>query len=227
VTESDWLIGTDPLEMLTFLRDRGPVSERKLRLFVVFCCRQLWPLLPDARSRAAVVAAERAADVDLAEGEREAVARAAHAVVVESRFLRPVLNLQAAWVAYSSIGPPRSYTPDEVIPVVLAFAHAERDAALLGEFPRRADELALAAAALRDLFGNPFHPVTFSPEWRTEAVVALARGIYEERAWDRMGVLADALDDAGCDRTDVLEHCRGPNVHVRGCWVVDGVLGKV
>lgn len=226
MSESDWATSTDPQAMLSFLRDRGPVSERNLRLLVVFCCRQLWPLLPDVRSRAAVAAAERAADADLAEGEREAVARAAHEVVVESRFLRPALSLQAAWVAYSSIGPPGSYTPAEVFPVVQGFAHAVRDAALSGEFPRRADEFAQAATALRDLFGNPFRPVSFSPAWRTEAVVALARGIYEERAFDRLPVLADALEDAGCDDARVLDHCRDAGPHHRGCWVVDLVLGK-
>lgn len=83
-----------------------------------------------------------------------------------------------------------------------------------------------AKRALRDIFGNPLHPVSFSPEWRTESVVALARGIYEERAWDRMTVLADALEDAGCSDEAVLAHCREPALHVRGCWMIDSVLGK-
>ncbi|HEX4607416.1 MAG TPA: hypothetical protein VH092_04345 [Urbifossiella sp.] len=78
---------------------------------------------------------------------------------------------------------------------------------------------------LRDIFGNPFAPMSFRPEWRTEAVVSLARGIYEERGFDRMSVLGDALEEAGCDSTDVLEHCRGAGPHQKGCWVVDLVLG--
>jgi hypothetical protein len=57
-------------------------------------------------------------------------------------------------------------------------------------------------------------------------VVALARGIYDDRAFDRLAILADALQDAGCDNADVLGHCRGPGPHVRGCWVVDLLLGN-
>jgi hypothetical protein len=60
----------------------------------------------------------------------------------------------------------------------------------------------------------------------TSTAVALARGIYEDRAFDRMPILADALQDAGCDNEDILDHCRGPEPHVRGCWVVDLLLGK-
>ena len=79
---------------------------------------------------------------------------------------------------------------------------------------------------IRDIFGNPFRPVTVDPRWQTETVVALATGIYAERAFDRMPILADALEDAGCDHADILTHCRGDGPHVRGCWVVDLVLGK-
>ena len=61
---------------------------------------------------------------------------------------------------------------------------------------------------------------------RTETVFALATGIYTERAFDRMPILADALEDAGCDNADILEHCRGDGPHVRGCWVVDLILEK-
>jgi hypothetical protein len=80
---------------------------------------------------------------------------------------------------------------------------------------------------LRCIFGNPFRPVAFDPKWRSETVVALAAAIYEERAFDRLPILADALEEAGCDHADVLSHCRGDGPHARGCWVVDGVLGKV
>jgi hypothetical protein len=64
------------------------------------------------------------------------------------------------------------------------------------------------------------------PRWRTSDTLGLARGIYEERAFDRMPLLADALMDAGCDDEQVLSHCRSEGPHVRGCWVVDLVLGK-
>jgi hypothetical protein len=79
---------------------------------------------------------------------------------------------------------------------------------------------------LRDIFGNPFRPVAFDPAWRTSAAVALASRMYESRDFAPMPILADALQDAGCENDDILDHCRERGVHVRGCWVVDLVLGK-
>jgi hypothetical protein len=77
-----------------------------------------------------------------------------------------------------------------------------------------------------DIFGNPFRSVPFSPEWRTDTAISLARQMYEAREFSAMPILADALQDAGCDDVAILEHCRGAGPHVRGCWVVDLVLGK-
>ncbi|AMV27755.1 hypothetical protein VT84_25360 [Gemmata sp. SH-PL17] len=79
---------------------------------------------------------------------------------------------------------------------------------------------------IRDIFGNPFRPVALSPSWRTSTVVALASQMYGSRDFSATPVLADALQDAGCDSADVLDHCRNNGPHVRGCWVVDPVLGK-
>jgi hypothetical protein len=79
---------------------------------------------------------------------------------------------------------------------------------------------------LRCIFGNPFRPVAFDPSWRTADAIGLARGIYEDRAFDRLPLLADALMDAGCPDEQVIGHCRSEGPHVRGCWVVDLVLGK-
>jgi hypothetical protein len=81
-------------------------------------------------------------------------------------------------------------------------------------------------ALLRCLVGNPFRRTTCSPDWRTDTALALARQIYESRDFGAMPILADALQDAGCDDTGILDHCRGSGPHVRGCWVVDLVLGK-
>jgi hypothetical protein len=79
---------------------------------------------------------------------------------------------------------------------------------------------------VRDIFGNPFRPATFSPSWRTDTAVSLARTMYESRDFSAMPILADALQDTGCDNDAILDHCRGEGSHVRGCWVVDLVLGK-
>jgi len=82
------------------------------------------------------------------------------------------------------------------------------------------------ATLLRDTAGNPFRPVAVEPSWLTSTVVPLAEGIYAERAFDRMPILADALEDAGSDNADILTHCRQPGEHVRGCWVVDLLTGR-
>jgi hypothetical protein len=90
----------------------------------------------------------------------------------------------------------------------------------------RGPEVSIQADILRDIFGNPFRPITFAPDWCTSTAVALARQMYDSRDFSAMPILADALQDAGCENTDILNHCRGEGPHVRGCWVVDQVLGK-
>jgi hypothetical protein len=83
-----------------------------------------------------------------------------------------------------------------------------------------------APPLIREIFGNPFRPITVNPSWLTSDVVVLATGIYQDLAFDRMPILADALQDAGCDNGDILNHCRQPGEHVRGCWVVDLLTGR-
>src|SRR5262249_719138 len=80
---------------------------------------------------------------------------------------------------------------------------------------------------LRDLFGNPFRPVAFDPAWASFAVTSVAKHVYDRHAWEEMPILGDALEDAGCDDEQVLSHCRDGGEHVRGCWVVDALLGKI
>ncbi len=82
------------------------------------------------------------------------------------------------------------------------------------------------ADLLRCVFGNPFRPVAFDPSWRTEAVVGLARGMDEAHDFTPLSVLADALEDAGCEDAELLAHCRGPGPHARGCHAIDQVLGR-
>jgi hypothetical protein len=91
------------------------------------------------------------------------------------------------------------------------------------------------ALMLREIVGNPFSKPRFEETWRTGTVLQLANGIFEERAFDRMPILADALLDADCDEEAVLRHCRGtelwnkdkePVYHFRGCWVIELILGR-
>jgi hypothetical protein len=82
------------------------------------------------------------------------------------------------------------------------------------------------AHLLRELFGNPFRPPAFELRWRTSDVRDLTRAIYEDKAFERLPILGDALMDAGCEDENIIGHCRGPGPHVRGCWVVDQILSK-
>jgi hypothetical protein len=97
-----------------------------------------------------------------------------------------------------------------------------------GAMPQGGDagERAAQAELVRDIFGNPFRPVAVEQSWLTSTVAALAEGMYQDRAFDRLLILADALQDAGCDNEDVLNHCRQTCEHVRGCWVVDLLTGR-
>ncbi len=79
---------------------------------------------------------------------------------------------------------------------------------------------------MRDIFGNPFQLAFSDPTWLTSVVVSIATSIYESRAFDRLPILADALEEAGCDNDAILSHCRIEGPHVRGCWVIDLLLGK-
>jgi hypothetical protein len=98
------------------------------------------------------------------------------------------------------------------------------EAMRFGELRSEPDELRAYERLFRDL--APTRPVTTDPSWLTSTVVALAVGIYADRAFDRLPILADALEDAGCTDDALLAHCRQPGGHVRGCWAVDLLLGK-
>ncbi len=140
--------------------------------------------------------------------------------------LMTVDEIRAVWATTSNLPwswPERGYEWASVLPAPPD--HRELDPA---GFDAVVALLTRFCCALRDIFGNPFCPITFSPSWRTDTAVSLARTMYDSRDYSAMPILADALQDAGCDSPDLLDHCRDPNgTHVRGCWVVDLVLEKV
>ena len=206
MTEAEWLMSTDPSEMLWSLRSGS--SERKQRLFAVACCHRVWDSLVEDLCRNAVEVAERLADGNATLEEWHDVMLPAAKTGWDEEG-NNILAAPAAAACRSGLG----YDAD--IP-----------AAIITTFSPHRDEAGLQAALVRCIFGNPFRPVAFNPAWRTSDVVALARGIYDDRAFDRMPILADALQDAGCDNDDILNHCRAGTPHARGCWVVDLVLGK-
>ncbi|MDY3552295.1 hypothetical protein R5W24_001375 [Gemmata sp. JC717] len=85
---------------------------------------------------------------------------------------------------------------------------------------------AVAIDLIDDILGSPLRSARFEPAWRTADAVAIASAMYETRDFSAAPILADALEDAGCDNADALAHCRAERRHCRGCWVVDLLLGK-
>jgi hypothetical protein len=217
MTEEEWLTCEDPRKMLEF--SHSSVSDRRLRLFAVACCRRKWKYFTDERLRRVVETGERFAEDEGTLGDLDYAAQEARSAFYE---LRSKHGSQAVLVRISSacLGLVRSRldlwqvtTNTSGIPVNSARA-------------RTLDGIQ-QCELLREIFGNPFRPVAFNAAWRTSDVMLLAEGIYAERAFDRMPILADALQDAGCDSDALLNHLRDASVtHVRGCWALDLVLGK-
>jgi hypothetical protein len=216
MTEAEWLTATDPTPMLEFLK--GKASDRKLRLLAVACCRRVWGLLADQRCRKGVDVAERYADGRATEDELNEAADAAYQAADDVRVDAYTIPHDAAWEATHDAVWQAAHAIDNE-----AFVFA--DAHFLHEPVRHTGDKE-QAILLRDIFGNPFRRATLNPSWLTSTVVTFATGIYEEKAFDRMPILADALQAAGCDDEVILDHCRQAGEHVRGCWVVDSVLGK-
>ena len=215
MTEIEWESATDPTPMLQFVRGKA-ASDRKLRLFAAAAFGRLIALLPDPRQRRGMEVLEQ-----LAEGAvtldacRGVVSGVRHAI------------------------PPDEWTPGSPPPAI----HSHYTALMLyREFcsssigvhaVHAADGLADGAGErheqarlMRCIFGHPFRSRTVDARWLVPAVVSLARTIYEGRAFDRLPILADALEAAGCDDSELFAHCRSEGPHVRGCWVVDAMLGK-
>jgi hypothetical protein len=212
MTEAEWLAATDPAPMLRTLPDKGtPGCRRRLRLFAASCCRRHDFARRGSDGLCAVEVAELLADGLATNVDRkDAVASLRVRKMCLSTDIAVLrgnpLTAARECAAWTSRGPVTGTGLQQSV--------------------TDPHEAAVQASFLRDIFGNPFRPVSANPAWLTPTVVALAEGIYADRAFDRMPILTDALQDAGCDHTNILAHCRGPGPHVRGCWVVDLVLGK-
>jgi hypothetical protein len=213
--ENEWLTSSDAMPLLQMVEFLHRAGERKLRLFGVACCRNIWSLLRDERSRNAVQVAEQFADGLVQPQTLRVVWESACAVSDTAAGLVSVAAACAASNAASWNGR-----------TAMGYAADDASTAAAESVSTKAAAKLQQVGFLRDIFGNPFHPVTIHPAWRTSNVTALAQSIYDDRAFDRLPILADALEDAGCDNADILNHCRQPGEHVRGCWVVDLVLGK-
>ena len=222
MTEAEWLASDDPRAMWNHVR--AGASRRKRTLINCACAWYLVPWSPDPSVRQAIERAERYADGGLADSTlwkwgqrmvRLGIAcrdqgmdpKAWSATYVASVACSPPEWGSVAWVGLENHS--REFGQADIFPP-----------GWLSEAKRK------AGIVLRDVLGNPFRPAVFDPRWRTADVVGLARGVYDERALDRMPLLADALMDAGCADEQVIGHCRSAGPHVRGCWVVDLILEK-
>jgi hypothetical protein len=223
MTEAEWLTCEDPLRMLGFVRGdkRNSLPERRSRLFGVACCRRLLHLIVDSRSLKALEVTEQYADhratsdeLDVAYSEALDVS----AYYAEHLDRRDSRRLEALGRAANAVAG-GCHEHELAEGVALEALTAAQAADITGNAAEQAE-------LVRDIFGNPFRPVTLDPRWLTADVTGLARGIYDDRAFDRLPILADALLDAGCDNEDILADCRSTGPHVRGCWVVDRILGK-
>jgi hypothetical protein len=234
MTEQEWLTNAKPWDMVNVLWRSG--SARKFRLFACACCRQVWnPFAPPLAVRA-VTAAEAFADGELDAAAlaavREVVSRALQAAYREDRdsgtgYLSRLLEGCASVCTVNQ----RLGAAEMAQDVCHAAARAAADVPPFrteqgDHSPEYATELAAQAELMRDIFGNPFREVAFDPAWRTSDVLALANAMYANRDFSAMPILADALQEAGCDDEDILGHCREEREHVRGCRVVDLLLGK-
>jgi hypothetical protein len=242
MTEEEWLACDAPTPMLEFLR--GKVSNRKLRLFGVACCcevRDLITTMEEAGIGCGFLAVRLGEQLADGRATREAVLGAIEDWVgmMDSGYspyghllYNALPGLADADAHRGAIRTAEGAGIARGRLVMNRVDIARNERSRLSELSRAegraATEIAYAHQCdqLRDIFGNPFRPITLDPAWLTSTVVSLARQMYDSRDFATMPILADALQDAGCENVDVLQHCRGEGVHCRGCFVVDLVIGR-
>jgi hypothetical protein len=234
MTEAEWLACEDPTPLMASLQRNA--SDRKLRLFAVACRRRIEPILARDRpdryedGRQAVLTSERYAD-GRATGEELREAYYAAEFCLGGDGYQPFRDV--ACHDRSDLVDMPMKTLDELLGSEFLRLrdptdpdHLPLEARKVIEAVER-QEMAIQVLFLRDIFGNPFRRrPKIKKAWRTDTAMSLARTTYEARDFSAMPILADALQDAGCDSDDVLNHCRRDGPHIRGCWVVDLVLGK-
>ncbi len=231
MTEDEWW-SCDPSDldtMLAFLQ-QNKASTRKVWLFACACCRGIWPLFTDHRSQAAIEVAERYADGLVASDELKVASNHAREAVDHSEQAR-ALSIMAHRLTHSESKEHPWNAASNVFSDFLdaswrlnRFQFTKR----LTNGQRR--EIFDVTARLRDVFGPlPFRTISMDRtvlEWNDRIVHKIAQAIYEERDFTRLPILADALEDAGCDNEDILDHCRCPGAHSRSCWCVDLILDQ-
>jgi hypothetical protein len=223
MTEAEWLECTDPASMLEYLR--GKVSERKLRLFACACCRFTFSVLAEGFDRSIeeiIEATEWYADGLVGEDLRQDAERKARLIECGTALIDELVSRALTATASEAL------STTNVWPLLVDYVEQLDDEDCRN--PGVNKLISFGRPALHDIFGPlPFRPVIVEASWlawNDGTAARLAQAIYEDWAFDRLPILADALEEAGCTDEDILTHCRKPGTHVRGCWVVDMILGK-
>jgi hypothetical protein len=216
------------LDGQAFLRQppRVSIPGRKRQLFAVACCRRFAPghFHADRFARARAVC-ERLADGAATEEEWRATQDLFLGLTLspEVEAILGALNVRLFVATFRAV-------PEAAVRAARRRAWAEGQAGPEQQEARGREEEAAQARLLREVFGNPFRPSPpLPPEvraWHDGTMVRLAEAMYDARDFSNMGLLADALLDAGCADEELLAHCRSGAEHVRGCWAVDLLLGK-
>jgi hypothetical protein len=212
MTEAEWLACEDWTRMLDFVEARK--SLRKLLLSNIAVCQALIPIIRDKQSIRALKMLEDIADREVSGKDQHEAQNWARSSLAQC----PPAN-RASYYARCAVYNLTLVEGDHAVLSQTGNFTASLDATENGE-------AILKEGANRIRCINSFQPITLSPSWLTSTVLSLAQGIYTEKAFDRMTILADALGDAGCDNEELLNHCRGHVAHARGCFVVDLLTGR-
>jgi hypothetical protein len=236
MTEQEWLgqVPTDfPDIALNAMLDEIAyrASSRKLRLFACACCRRVWHFLGE-NSRRPVFVAERFADGKATVKELSAARDLAYHTFYDSSHATAAhKNAAGAPICAAEVqrpdAHPVSFAGEAAMSALDAFGADYFEKKLSYDHYRT--EAEMQVSLLRDIIGNPFRSVSMPAAvlaWNDGIVPRLAQDIYDERTFDRLPILAEALEDADFHDADILGHCRLAGSHVLGCWVVDLVLGK-
>ena len=217
-----WMACREPQDMLIWLGEQeGGSSARKELLFGLACLRRVEDVLDEPRCRRCLDLIERRADGLVIAAEVEEARKAA----AQARRERGEDGAEWSMASSALDNLARGGVFDACRFAAAAYAE-KRCSAEQPWAGLQKKEKARQCDLLRDVFGDPLQPGRVAMAWRTPDVLALAQVVYDERAFDRLPILADALEEAGCDDASVLRHCRDGGKHVKGCWVVDLVLGK-
>lgn len=226
MTEDDWLYGSNPYHLMPKIQG----NARRMRLFGAAICRRYPEPSDDPRCEQVLDFAE-----ELADGLPPAPERLSVWFLLMDKYLdKPSDHLKACLLVSQvkhngellRFGSKPTELEEWIVEasrclVERPMGHPERTERHFREMERLEQ-----ADIIRELVGNPFQPIDFDPAWRTSTVLEVGKAIYDQKRFEQLPILADALVDAGCDVPAIIEHFHSGMQHVRGCWALDAVVGR-